>query len=1102
MLTLTDHLERWAETDPHRSLFTFLNRSGHPVFSYTYASFHARTNGLARVLVEEVGVAHGEPVLLVYPPGLEMIVAFIACSKAGAIPVPVPPPSAAALALANERLTLVAASAGAKWALTDKVLFSAISAVREALPLTSTAMPQIRFIEMDWIATNDLGEPAEHFDRRDQPLLFLQYTSGSTRAPRGVMVSHENVITNCRATVDHVPVGVSWLPHFHDMGLIGYYLFPIVLGGSAIHFSPTDFLRRPLLWLETISRFGGTATSAPNFAFEYCLQRDKIPDAAARKLRLGTLRLMMNASEPVRPYTMERFLARFHVAGLSAKALQVSYGLAENTLCASHRGCGQLLVSKRLLARNKLRVIRDCSRQRSSVPIVNCGQSLAGVDIRIVDPDTCASASEDEVGEIWLAGHSKALGYWKRPELSRDVFQARLVDEAHGSDYLRTGDIGFIHEGDLYVCGRLRDMIIVRGVNIHPVDMEVVVERALAPNGPVKVVVFGAGKGEENDHGIVVLIETRPGNELPDLATLYQKLRGHSHAPLVTIAYVPKGSLTRTSSGKISRHQCRDLWNRGALKIIDRFDLVAYGADDSDIVSYIERLPGLSDSHSDTTLEEIGLDSFELVTLSLEIERFLEQKVGRGWLPDGAFDLRTLQSMTVGELKRMAKDIKAGRTSMHSVRLSYRETAQSVADRDGRQMREDGRLPAHIRGYPNGPAGPARGTGPVLLTGATGFLGSHVLEALLRTTDEKVVVVARGQDIEHAGRRVAGALARARGAANDGHGNVDSRIEVLSGDVALPRFGLSEPDWQTLADRLRGVIHCAAETDYVKTYDELRGSNVLGTRETITLCCTGAPKVLHHVSSTFIFGWSRDPVVFENDYNAAMRGLDFGYAETKWVAERLVQEAIGRGLDARIYRPSLITASRRGHYVREDLLVRVLSYMIRHKLSVDALNQLSFLPVDVCAQNIVSLARLDNPGTRVFHLTADHYYSMQMACQRITDRCGYAFKYVDIESFINHMNRHCGPDDILFPLLVFFRTNRHKINLMRNKRYDNANYRAARAKSDQILPEPDLVDTMEWIIQFLQREKIVSPAGNYGDALCEPAVSRVDAVTAAEPGHE
>ncbi len=238
------------------------------------------------------------------------------------------------------------------------------------------------------------------------------------------MVSHDNVVHNCWATLNHRPTGVSWLPHYHDMGLIGYYLFIMVTGGSMYGFSGAHFLKRPLLWLETITRYRGTITSAPNFAFEYCLREDKVPDARLPSLDLSSMCCMMNASEPVRASTYDRFLAKFGPCGLSPKASVVFYGLAENTLSVTGYGRVQLTVNHHLIEQNHLRIEAPRPDRYNQLSLVSCGKPLAGIDLRIVDPQTRTGLGDDLVGEIWVGGTSKAGGYWNKPEVSDEIFRA------------------------------------------------------------------------------------------------------------------------------------------------------------------------------------------------------------------------------------------------------------------------------------------------------------------------------------------------------------------------------------------------------------------------------------------------------------------------------------------------------------------------------------------------------------------------------------------------------------------------------------------------------------------------------------------------------
>jgi thioester reductase-like protein len=384
-------------------------------------------------------------------------------------------------------------------------------------------------------------------------------------------------------------------------------------------------------------------------------------------------------------------------------------------------------------------------------------------------------------------------------------------------------------------------------------------------------------------------------------------------------------------------------------------------------------------------------------------------------------------------------------------------------------MRQDMRLPRDVR------PGTVRGfdDGTLLLTGATGFLGAFILAALLRLTHAKIVALSRAEDNEHAAARIKAALNRYGLLRDTMHDAFENRVMALKGNLAEPNLGLDRTRWEALQREVSSVYHCAAEVDYVKSYAALHKPNVAGTLAIIRFAAGGAPKVLHFVSTTFIFGFSPRQVCWEHECNEEMADLTFGYPQTKWVAEQLVFEAARRGLSIRVYRPSFVSASLQHQYVRRDLMARTFAYMIRHGISTDAANQISLLPVDVCANNLVALSLLENPTSPVFHLTADDYYAMQEACAVIGSEFGYSFRYPSLGSAVEHMNQHCGKNDPLYPLIAFYNHNYRRIEGMQHKRYDNRNYRAARALSSLTWPEPPLRDTMRCLVNYLQSENLI-----------------------------
>ena len=335
--TILDYMGHWAAVHPDKCFSVFLDRHGKPRETYTYQSFEARTRFLAEYIHDETALRRGDRVALVYPPGLEMVAAFVACVRIGAIPVPVPPVTSVANGGAS-RLRSVMLDSGAALALTDSSFGSGSRGmVRPAIRLTrKTRSPASAFSGSP--PTGCRVPPAGIWQTTRSRPSSCSTHPGRPETPKGVVVSHQNVIHNCRSMIDHQAIGVSWLPQFHDLGLIGYYLFQVVTGGTTYGFSPLDFLRRPALWLETLSRYKATYTSSPNFGFEYCLSPERVPDDQLEGLDLSSVQVFMNAAEPVRPSTYRGFLERFAKYGLRPAAHVAAYGLAENTLAVSNSG--------------------------------------------------------------------------------------------------------------------------------------------------------------------------------------------------------------------------------------------------------------------------------------------------------------------------------------------------------------------------------------------------------------------------------------------------------------------------------------------------------------------------------------------------------------------------------------------------------------------------------------------------------------------------------------------------------------------------------------------------------------------------------------------
>ena len=1070
METLIDYLRLWEARKPDQTLYRFVDVDGRELEHYTYQSFAERTRELAAYLFAEAGLRQGDRALLVYPPGLEMVAALFACARIGVIAVPVSPPLPMAFEAGLAKLSYIARDCQAKAVLSTKQ-FEYDFRLLLGQGQGAQAFPDaVRPPELPWYATDGTqdfgGTPAPD---APNPVLFLQYTSGSTNDPKGVIVSHANVIANGTG-FGSFSVLVSWLPQHHDMGLISPYLFQLPNGGTTHAMSPADFLQRPSAWLRLISDVRATHPPAPNFALEYCLREDKLPTSELEGIDLSCLDSMVVGAEPLRAKSFTRFRERFAPYGLAPQALTGAHGLAENTLVVSRKGRQTLALNKRALQKNLVRVEKALPENSNQAPVVSCGKPLTDNIVRIVDPESRQDLGEDRIGEIWVDGPSKGGGYWRRPDLTAQTFGARIAGDGEHT-YLRTGDLGFLYEGELFVCGRTKDLIIVRGVNSYPGDIEAVVEQA----AEVRKGCVAAFSVERDDEEVLVVVaEVRGEHTLPDAKALARAIRRQCHIDPHTLVFAPPRSIPKTTSGKIRRAETSKLWQDTKLPVLASYTQPTQEAPDAH-AGPLDRFRYLVESYDltgeeDCSFADLGIDSLTLAELRTDLQSLLEEH-GAGALADEV-NTRLLQRLTVAGLFQLVRQFGEGsELPLQTLRQLLDQISAEYEVYEATPLRADAQLP-----LPQLP--PARPGTPteLLLTGATGFLGPFLLSSLLQKTSHTVHALVRGTDPAHGLDRIIASLRRAQLWSPALETEVRSRVNVIGGNLAEPHLGLGAAAFEQLADTVDAIVHNGALVDYVRTYDGLRPANVLGTRELLRLAMTTHRKTFHLVSSTFIFGWSTLPVVGEWDANEQMSGLDFGYSQTKWVAEQLALAAQRNGLDVRIYRPALISPTSAGFGSQEDILVRLTAFMIQHGLAVNAHNQISLLPADLIGDHIVALMDLPAEAGTVFNLTADDYYNLMDITRILSERYGYQFTYHDIPSFAEQANRRCAPRDPLYPLVDFLTRSAGKIAAMRDKRYDNTQYRYARTLAKVRRHEPALTDTVDNLVQFLQREQLITEA--------------------------
>jgi thioester reductase-like protein len=1066
--TILDYMDHWATVDPDKCFSTFVDRLGNPRETHTYRSLEARTRFLAEYIRSETPVERGDRVALVYPPGLETVASFVACARLGAIPVPVPPVTSVAKGVAS-RLRSVMLDCGAAFALTDSSLRSDRHGRREVSDHVDSDDP-LAPLGIRWLATDRLQGVARG-GLTDNPTqtLFLQYTSGSTGVPKGVVVSHQNVIRNCHSTIEHQEIGVSWLPQFHDMGLIGYYLFQVVTGGTTYGFSPLDFLRRPALWFETLSRYRATYTSSPNFGFEYCLSPERVPDDLLESLDLSSVQVFMNASEPVRPGTYRRFLERFAKYGLRPAAHVAAYGLAENTLAVTSSGRRSVTINRQSLHSRTVVMAAADTPSGQQLELVSCGKPLDGIHLRIVDPETGVAVGGNGIGEIWVAGHSTCQAYWNKPDLSESVFGNSIAHdfgEAHA--YLRTGDLGFLQDGELFVCGRLKDIIILKGQNYYPEDLEAAVERASEKIQTGSVVAFRSADGEER---LIVVIGLRNPGDPPHPDVVTRSLRAHGYAGPHMIAFVRRQAIERTTSGKVTRSLARDNWLNGDLRTIETHVRDGDGTWLSephtlDVQSgykrFLEAYALSGDEHARPS--EIGLDSLAIVELLVILERGVIQSDARDL--QETLDIPLLQRLTISEISGLVRGFQQGSADwVINLRAALTEMKRERNESEAAAMREDALLD------PRGVGTVPRADGAfnhVLMTGVTGFLGPFLLRSLLDQTSATYTVLVRAADTSAARERLTTALEVAGLYDIRTRGVFDTRVRVICGDLARPRLGLSDRHWLQLTETTDTIVHNAAWVDYILDYQALRPSNVEGTRELIELARTSLRKQFHFVSSTTIFGWSVKQNLLERDSNPEMSAIDFGYAQTKWVSEHLVLQAREQGLDARIYRPAFLTASTAGFGHSTDIVARLLSFMIKYGVAPNTVIQLSLMPVDIAAHNMAAVMTSAESRDPVLHVTVDEYVNIIDLTTQISKDYGFLFRYVDLAEFSREMKRLCTIADPAFPLLDFVARSHSKVAAMEHKRYGNTAFRLALKHSGAGMADASLQETVSFLMAHLK----------------------------------
>lgn len=564
-LTLSDILQSRAEITPDQTAYIFLRDGENDEEIITYSELNRIAGSIAEVLLQKV--KPGDRALMLYPPGLDFVLALYGCLYAGIIAVPAYPPRKNRSL--DRILTLVKDSGSGIILSTDDI--------RQTAERSFSNIDELG--KLNWLATNIIENTAPRHPGFPATLpssvALLQYTSGSTGQPKGVMVTHQNIIRNAEYIrqsfgLTAESVSVTWLPSFHDMGLIDGVMVPVYVGIKGIIMPPVSFLQKPARWLKAISRYRGTHTGGPNFAFDLCA--DGISEEEKKDLDLSCLDTFYCGAEPIRKNTFENFIKAFKECGFKREMLYPCYGMAETTLIISgpHPGRGPVYLGISAGQFEKDKVVTVKNDDPDVKFLVGVGYPWIDTRILIVDPNTHKRCPSDRIGEIWVEGSIVTAGYWQKPEESGLIFSAEINGEP-GVKYLRTGDLGFIHENELYISGRLKDLIILRGLNYYPQDLEYLAENshpALRSNASAA---FSVNVDDLERLIIVAEIERtaiRDLNAEEVCNAIRAKISEEMELSVYGLLLLRTATIPKTSSGKIQRKACREAYLKKTLDVV------------------------------------------------------------------------------------------------------------------------------------------------------------------------------------------------------------------------------------------------------------------------------------------------------------------------------------------------------------------------------------------------------------------------------------------------------------------------------------------------------------------------------------------------------
>ena len=834
---------------------------------------------------------------------------------------------------------------------------------------------------------------------------FFQYSSGSTSNPKGVKITHANlhhnlteiqkILTN-KQYFDN-PISTSWLPHYHDMGLIGGYL-----GKSYFDLNQTIYCMSPNYFLQNIQDIYTdlfekiSCIELPNFAMNYLCDNININDS----LDLSNISLVWCGSEKINRQVQEKFVEKFQKNNFNSSAIINCYGMAENTLIISYGSYMDKIVNN----------------------TVSVGKTIDGTGYVIINEETNEFCDENTTGIVYLTGLSCMSGY-----LNQKLNQQAFIN-IQNIKYYRTGDLGFISNGLLYIQGRDCEKIIVNGKNIYPEDIE---QSLLSlPNMHLQnIITFGINNGITEK--VIIIIEGN-ANMKPDFDIIKINLLRTFGFDIYNIVFVPLGTIPKTSSSKKMRTKIRQMYLDKQLTIIDQYRNLSNKIDNTHLYQeIIEDFNIFSEvdyeTYKNSTLMEIGMDSMSYSMYA--------QKIKARNKKDICFNISICNDITLEQFYDFLLFIYDKTDKIDPIFLKEKGVYLSNELRD--TMIKDSQINKdELPNYTTIGKKMAHNPDSILITGATGYLGIYLLYELLSKTNSLIYCLIRATDNQHAFQRIKTKLKEQDLSISDNI--LSQRCRFLKGDVGKPLLGFEEKEYNKLASNIDVVFHSAAEINYISSYHSLKNSNIDGTKNVIKFCFQNQKKEFHLMGSTLIFGWTYDKNLLEINNNSECKDIAIGYGQGKWVAEQLVYNARKYGLVTKNYRCSFITASNMTkQYTSSDIVSLLFEYSIKKKISIKDDLRFDAISVDCCSKNIVSLAKIDDYYDKTFHLTQSEGQPITEFYNLIKIKLGIEMKEINFLDLVEYVTKNATPNDSIYPLIPFLNENKEGIMRMENKIYNN-----------------------------------------------------------------